>query len=219
MKSLDRRIYPCNPRLPVSNATTRLSVAEFRRTPMNSIFSHASGVWGLAIGIPRVMAALAIALACGIPGLARADGGGIEDTSGLVWSPPMGPYTWLQATQAASDYVVTVVTPNGVVQYNDWRLPTRDELKGAWLDGTIPFLVDARNNLDGAYWSSDLYALSKTKRPRSAYYFQWAHIGNGTGGPLYYEFNILQVDGYYLSALFVRGRSPGGRTSPREGPR
>ena len=161
--------------------------------------------WKLVFSRPLVVVALAVALVCGTPGLARADGGGISDSSGLVWSPPMaGPYSWQQATLAAANYVVV----EGGLTYDDWRLPTNEELENAWLDGTIPYLVNARYNLGGAYWSSDVYAWNNKskKRPRLAYYFYWGHAGNGEGPPLYYGFDIAPIDWEHFSAFFVRGR-------------
>jgi Protein of unknown function (DUF1566) len=105
-----------------------------------------------------ILATLALAAS---PSAAHAqwayDDGGLKDlTTGLVWSESLGEltgswWTWGGASDAAKAYSVNEYDANGnvIATFDDWRLPTRQELATAATTGTLQLLLPGSKNY---YW-------------------------------------------------------------------
>jgi hypothetical protein len=158
--------------------------------------------WTLSFGSPLIGTALAIALACGAASPVRAEDGGMKDPStGLVWSPPFsGRYTWTDASRLAEKYTVV----EGGVTYDDWRIPTWEEMIAACEDGFLP-TVFAAHFWAGNFWSSEQVSRSL------AWYVEISYWGPDTWPwqPRFYswyKFSAPKTTG--LLVIFVRGPQP-----------
>jgi len=158
--------------------------------------------WTLSFGSPLIGTALAIALACGTASPVRAEYGGMKDPhTGLVWSTPLSVmYTWKDASRQAETYTVV----EGGVTYDDWRLPTREEMIRACDDGFLP-TVFAAHLWAGNFWSSE--QASRT----SAYYVGIWYWGPDTWPwqlTFYSWVELTAPKTTKLSVILVRGPQP-----------
>jgi hypothetical protein len=158
------------------------------------------------LGSMALMALMALALVVAGPAPALGDGGGTTDSTGLVWSMSQKLETgswwyWDSANANAANYWVV---EDGVT-YDDWRLPTVQELQGAILDGTMNLIVP--RTPQGPYYYDILIWSADTRGAKA-----WTVLVqrdettlNVTGGGATY---LKTKRLFATEVFFVRGRPP-----------